>query len=464
MAIVMLVAYMPMAAVTASAWSDGTFTGKDCKSDSYAAASIDYVMAKYPIYSKWKGSGQCWGYAEKVCDIIGASTSTKYYTGKKFNKKNVKELLVGVKAGTHVRLGRDTKSFDGGRGHSIVIFKCTEKEVIWADNNRSGDNIIDYHRDSFDEFLYLNYYYIHMVKKVTKYQKSVAPELAAKGGTGGVTVSWTKSSGAKKYNVYRASSEYGSYKKVGTTTKCSYTDKKAPLGKKCYYKVKAIRPGGNRVSNVDSAKKKLSPVTDLDTTNVPGSGKIKLSWKKVPGATSYKIYRMNNKTYKWKKIKTTSKTNFVDSGASKIGDYYNYMVKAYSSKAKATSEGMCITGSRSIARPKNLSVTLKSVNGSKVPKLTWDKVTGASGYEIYRSDSKNGDYWWVGSTKKTSYTDDLYDEYDTRYYYKVTAYKTKKYNGYAYNVATSEMTSAKSIKMPPAPEPDPDEDAGYDMY
>lgn len=467
MAIVMLVAYMPIAVSPVSAWSDGSFKGKECVKDSYAASAIDYVMARYPIHSTWKGSGQCWGYAERVCDILGASTSTKYYTGKKLNKKNVKELLVGVKAGTHVRMGRDNKSFNAWNGHSIVIFKCTEKEVIWADNNRSGENIIDYHRDSFDEFVGLNYDYIHMVKKVTKYNKYYTPQLAAKNGTDGIKVTWTKTPGAKKYAVYRAYSEYGTYKKIGSTKKYNYTDTKAPLGKTCYYKVKAITSSGNRISNVDSGKKKLKPVSALTTTNVASSGKIKLSWKKVKGATSYKIYRLSNKTYKWVKIKTTTHTSFIDNKANKIGYEYDYMVKAYSSKAKTTSSEVITYGTRSIARPTNVSVSLVTKNKTQYPNITWKKVSGASGYEIYRSESKNGYYDYVGSTKKTSFIDkdDYYmNLYDTRYYYKVVSYKTRSYYDYTYTVATSAFTPAKSIKMPKAPEPDPDEDAGYDMY
>lgn len=52
-------------------------------------------------------------------------------------------------------------------------------------------------------------------------------------------VSWKKVDGAKKYTVYRATSKNGSYKKVGTTTGASYTDKTVKKGKKYFYKVVA---------------------------------------------------------------------------------------------------------------------------------------------------------------------------------------------------------------------------------
>ena len=52
-------------------------------------------------------------------------------------------------------------------------------------------------------------------------------------------LSWAKVDGATKYIVYRATSKTGTYSELTTTTKVSYTDKKAKAGKTYYYKVKA---------------------------------------------------------------------------------------------------------------------------------------------------------------------------------------------------------------------------------
>lgn len=53
-------------------------------------------------------------------------------------------------------------------------------------------------------------------------------------------LSWAKIDGATKYIVYRATSKTGTYSELTTTTKVSYTDKKAKAGKTYYYKIKAI--------------------------------------------------------------------------------------------------------------------------------------------------------------------------------------------------------------------------------
>lgn len=56
-----------------------------------------------------------------------------------------------------------------------------------------------------------------------------------------VTVKWKKVKGATQYEVYRSTSKKGKYKKLATTKKTSYTDKKATGGKKYYYKIRVCK-------------------------------------------------------------------------------------------------------------------------------------------------------------------------------------------------------------------------------
>lgn len=74
-------------------------------------------------------------------------------------------------------------------------------------------------------------------------------------------LNWTKVSGAKGYEVYRATSKNGTYKKVATTKRTSYQDKDLSSGKTYYYKVRAYKMKGNRtvagsLSSVVTAKTK----------------------------------------------------------------------------------------------------------------------------------------------------------------------------------------------------------------
>ena len=66
------------------------------------------------------------------------------------------------------------------------------------------------------------------------------------GGASSATVSWSKSSGAKYYKVYRATSKSGSYTHVKTTTGSSYKNTGLSPDKTYYYKVKAYGTLGKK--------------------------------------------------------------------------------------------------------------------------------------------------------------------------------------------------------------------------
>lgn len=88
---------------------------------------------------------------------------------------------------------------------------------------------------------------------------------------------------------------------------------------------------------------------------------------------------------------------------------------------------------------------VKTVNVSgKAVKVTWKKVSGASGYKLYRSTKKNGSYKLVKTvkgSKTVKYTNKKLKKGKT-YFYKVRAYKTvgkkKVYGSYS---------SYKSVKV-----------------
>jgi len=142
-----------------------------------------------------------------------------------------------------------------------------------------------------------------------------------------VKVTWKKAKNAKKYEVYRATSKNGSYKKVKTTTARSYTNTKLVTGKKYYYKVRAVN--GKKKGSFSTKKyavPKLKKTTGVKV--VAGSKSIKVSWSKVSGAKGYQVYRAVGKDGSYKKVKTTTGISYTDSNV-KAGKNYYYKVRAY---------------------------------------------------------------------------------------------------------------------------------------
>ena len=145
-------------------------------------------------------------------------------------------------------------------------------------------------------------------------------------------VTWAAVTGASKYEVYRSTKAASGYKKVGTVSATSYTDKKASAGKTFYYKVVAV---GKTVAE-NSPQSASAKVTILKkatvTLKAAAKGKIKVNWKKVTGATGYEVYVSTTKNGKYKKAatiksgKTTTKT-IAKIGKSKLKSGQRYYVK-----------------------------------------------------------------------------------------------------------------------------------------
>lgn len=88
-------------------------------------------------------------------------------------------------------------------------------------------------------------------------------------------------------------------------------------------------------------------------------------------------------------------------------------------------------------------VKIKSVKaGSKSATITFKKVAGATNYKIYRSTKKKGQYFCVGTTKKTKYKDTKLTSKKT-YYYKVVAVKENEVGA----DVDSAASKPKSVKV-----------------
>ena len=163
-------------------------------------------------------------------------------------------------------------------------------------------------------------------------------------------------------------------------------------------------------------------VTKLKVSST-GEKSVKLSWKKVMGADSYAIYRYDNTSKKWQRIKTVKAVSFTDSGLARAKGY-SYKVKA----VKKTGGKEYISASYSkaveaVTKPAKASCTAKSAGSGSI-EVSWKAVGGASGYEIY-SSSNGSDYVKsakVGGSKKSAIVSG-FEPYSLRMV-KVRAYKT----------------------------------------
>ena len=262
-------------------------------------------------------------------------------------------------------------------------------------------------------------------------QPKVKIELSSKGNP---KLTWGKVDGAVKYEVYRATSEKGTYKLIKTTTSTSFTNTSVTEGKTYYYKVKAIAKKSAANSAYSEIVVRIGKLEQPKVTgsNAAASGKVKLTWDKVDNAEKYEVYRATSKSGKYTLMKTTTGTSYTNTSAT-VGKTYYYKVRAVAGTIKSDYSEI-VTRTCDLAQPE-VKITLSSKGN---PKLTWDKVDGAVKYEVYRATSKSGTYDLIKTTTSTSFTNTSITEGKT-YYYKVRAIAEKS----AANSAYSEVASIK---------------------
>ncbi len=158
-------------------------------------------------------------------------------------------------------------------------------------------------------------------------RKPAAPSLTINRSSGKPKITWKAVSGASKYWIYR-STDGKNYKYYDCTTKTTYTNSSVTVGTTYYYKVKAVAVvSGTNVASGYSGAKGLQASTAAPSVKITtSSGKPKLSWGSVSGATKYWIYRSTDgKNFSY--FDSTTKTTYTNTGA-KSGYKYYYKVKA----------------------------------------------------------------------------------------------------------------------------------------
>lgn len=191
--------------------------------------------------------------------------------------------------------------------------------------------------------------------------------------------------------------------------------------------------GYSAFSNVVSYKIPKPEVTDVATYVKATS--ITLQARVDGAATGYQFAKKVNG--KWVTLATQTDDTYADTGLSK-NTKYSYRVRSYY-KNEMTGKTIWTDWKNAEAKTwtANLNFKAGAASGTSV-KLTWKKVSGAEGYEIYRSDvtgssltSKNGqdDSAYTEmvpvktlSAKKTSYTDKKLVN-GRSYSYTIRAYK-----------------------------------------
>lgn len=242
-----------------------------------------------------------------------------------------------------------------------------------------------------------------------------------------IKLTWTKSNGATSYDIYRSTKKSSGYKKIATSKTNSYTSNSLKTNITYYYKIKAKNSyTTSSYSSVVKGKTGLSEPEDVEAVSASYNS-IKITWGKVTGAQKYEIYRSTKKNSEYKKIKTTKSRSYTNKSLTSGTTYY-YKIKAVRSKYKS---GYSDIVNCKAVTPATSKFKAESVDYNKV-KLTWNKVSGATKFVIYRSTKENSGYKkikTIDDEKLLAYTDSGLTT-GTKYYYKIFTYTKNVKGGY----------------------------------
>ena len=263
-----------------------------------------------------------------------------------------------------------------------------------------------------------------------------------------VTIYWNGVANASGYEVYQASSPNGEYSKVkvSTITIISFTKpnntnyyKGTITGLNAntiyYFKIIALGSGNysdSKLSDYISAttsKIKLATPNDLIVVTIT-SNSITISWNSIDNASDYEVYQSDPYKYMIPQ-KITDNINITETTATITGlppnTSYRYYVLAVGSGSYSNSELSGYIGVRTKNKLATPDLTLGGTITSDSVTILWKYVFNASNYEVYQSNSPNGTYSNVSTTKNNSVTITGLTAYTT-YYFKVMAIGNEDYS------------------------------------
>ncbi|MCI9063924.1 MAG: fibronectin type III domain-containing protein, partial [Clostridia bacterium] len=255
---------------------------------------------------------------------IGNFTGIKYITFNIFPKSISTVSVSSINNQTYT--GRAIKPNITIKSENKILKLGTDYAVSYSNNKNTGKATliitgIGNYTGTLSKIFYI------VPKKVTGVK-------AKSQTTSSVTLSWSKATGASRYQIQRYNSSKKTWVNVTTTNKTSYKVSKLSNGTTYKFRVRAYKTVsetnkyGNWSSTLNTATKTVTPKISKITAK---NKKATIKWKKIHGSTGYEIYMSTRKKGTYKKVTTIKKASTVSYTKSNLikGKTYYFKIRAY---------------------------------------------------------------------------------------------------------------------------------------
>lgn len=233
--------------------------------------------------------------------------------------------------------------------------------------------------------------------------------------TSSLDVSWDAVAGADGYYLYQGPTAGGPWTEIYAGTGTTHTDSGLEPDSDYYYAVKAYDANGSSDLSAAVAGTTLAAAPDAPgglSARALDASRVALSWDAADGAASYVVKRDG--------IEVSGSllgTSYTDTGLA-ASTAYSYSVYAQNAQGQSPDSGS-VEATTMTAPPVAPTGVAAGNAGTITIDVSWNAVTGADAYKVYRS-TNGTDYSYVTLETGTTYTDTGL-QHSTTYYYKLSA-------------------------------------------
>ena len=252
-----------------------------------------------------------------------------------------------------------------------------------------------------------------------------------------IVVTWALVTGATSYNVYRDTSDTGTFSFSRTVSTDTLMDSGLVAGTRYYYKIIAVNNAGE--SGPSFIKNTITIPATPAGANAAGVSisSIVIAWPAVTGAASYKIYRSTVDTGAFIFAGSATRDTFSDTTRD-AGTTYYYKISAINGSGES---GQSASFNAMTFPVVPFGMSAAAVSSSSIV-ITWQPFPGAASYKVYRSSVDTGTFPLAGSVAVDTFSDTGLAA-GTTYYYKISAVKSSGESGLS--------ASFTAITIPPMP-------------
>ncbi len=235
------------------------------------------------------------------------------------------------------------KSVEGATGYRVYrraagakswTYLGTVKECTYTDKNAATGQYWRYTVRAVNDAGFSGFENGIYIKRVA------TPHLTSIANTAtGVKVTWSAVSNAKTYKVYRRGAGE-TWKCIATVTGTSFVDTSIKANSGNYYRY-TVRAVDGYYSAYESGLLIKFVATPHLTGIANTSNGVKVDWKAVSGADSYRVYR-RAAGKSWVYVTTVTGTSYVDTAIKDANGYYKYTVRAVDGSFSGYESGLLI--------------------------------------------------------------------------------------------------------------------------